>query len=452
MTRIIPKNSKSNKATTTLQSVLLQVQLQQYLPLFQGNEIDLATFLTLNEQSLKSIGIKNDSHRKALLKYIRKLQQLLTTAGISIESNDNSMSLETPDDSLKVSTDDGHNLSLLTPITEEEEPGYPAVSETSDGANDVSQINNEETELTIKNKRSQDNELTQEGLPANETQPNSSSHAEDDDNYTPTSRVRKHYSTDNVDLLALRRQRGAAVRDSDWRLSMPVTNNDYGKLPSYHDIDNQEYIKTPDEELPVYFCSVRKAGYVFKKNEFSSKGYRSRDRSWKRLYLYLWGTLLRVYKSEPIDINRVTPIHEFSMQNVQIGLAKDYSKRSHVIRVRIPTGSQFLIQIQNHGECVEWIEKLQSSVNISTTIDEREMPMFITLPMRRRRIGISTTTSLASMNSMNSMSYEGGMAIINNSSIPISASGLTFQQFNDMARELQQVQITEALPQQQLSW
>ena len=147
------------------------------------------------------------------------------------------------------------------------------------------------------------------------------------------------------------------------------------------------------------------------------------------------------------------------MQNVQIGLAKDYSKRSHVIRVRIPSGSQFLIQIQNHGECVEWIEKLQSSVNISTTIDEREMPMFITLPMRRRRVGIAPTIpSLSSFSSMNSVNYDGGtrndygITILNYSSMPISSSGLTFQQFNDMARELQQVQITEALPQQQLSW
>ena len=138
------------------------------------------------------------------------------------------------------------------------------------------------------------------------------------------------------------------------------------------------------------------------------------------------------------------------MLNVQIGLAKDYSKKSNVIRVRVSTGSQFLIQVNDHKECVEWIEKLQSSANISTTIDEREMPMFITLPMRRRRIGmaIPSTSSL----SMGSVNYEGGISIINNSSIPISASGLTFQQFNDMARELQQVQITEALPQQQLSW
>jgi hypothetical protein len=404
--------------------------------------------MTLNEQSLKSIGIKNDYHRKALLKYIRRLQQLL----LSIENNNNSMTLETPDDSLiKVSIDE-NNLAILTPITEEEEPGFPTNSETSDGVNDTMQ-NNEETETTVENVKSQHSEPIQDELPTNEIQSNSSSRAEDNNDYNPTSRSRKHFS-DSEDLLALRRQRGAAIRDSTWRLSVPVTNNElppyYSNLPSYHDIVDKEHIY--DEELPPYSCSVHKAGYISKKNEFSSKGYRSRDRSWKKMYLYLWGTLLRVYKSEPIDINRVSPTHEYSMLNVQIGLAKDYSKRNNVIRVRVSTGSQFLIQVQDHKECVEWIEKLQSSANISTTIDEREMPMFITLPMRRRRIGMAIPSTASSLTSMGSVNYEGGISIINNSSIPISASGLTFQQFNDMARELQQVQITEALPQQQLLW
>jgi len=238
---------------------------------------------------------------------------------------------------------------------------------------------------------------------------------------------------------------------------MPVTSNElppyYSKLPSYYDIVDRKRIKSLEEheELPPYSCSVHKSGYIFKKNEFSSKGLRSKDRSWKRQYLYLWGTFLRIYKSEPVDINRVAPIREFGMQNVQIGLAKDYAKKSNVIRLRISNGHQFLIQGQDHGECLSWIEKLQSSVNVSTTLDEREMPMFITLPMRRRRAGMTIPTS-SSLSSMDSVDFEGGMTIINSASLPISASGLTFQQFNEMARELQQVQITGALPQQQLSW
>ncbi|GBC02071.1 hypothetical protein RclHR1_04440001 [Rhizophagus clarus] len=454
MSKINPKPPKSSKATT-LKSVLLHIHLQQYLPLFQRNEIDFTTFLTLNEQTLKSVGIGNDSHRKILLLYIRKLKKLFLTSSavIPIESN---MSSETinDDDLTKVSIEE-NNLTILTPITEEEEPCFPEIS------NDITDVNEEEI---ISVNKSQDNAQIHESNELSTNETNSISE-NSEDNYTPTSRSRKHFSTDNEDLLTARRQRGAIVRDSNWRLSVPVTNSELppyhnSELPSYYDVVDRQCIKTREEEvheeLPSYSCSVHKSGYVFKKNEFSSKGYRSRDRSWKKQYLYLWGTFLRIYKSEPININRVTPTHEFSMLNAQVGLATDYSKRNNVIRVRFScTGHQFLFQIQDHDECVSWIEKLQSSANISPTLDEREMPMFITLPMRRRRVGgvvpttISSSSSLSSTNS--NINYEG-ITIVNNSSMPISASGLTFQQFNEIARELQQVQITEALPQQQLIW
>ncbi|CAB4391217.1 unnamed protein product [Rhizophagus irregularis] len=460
MSKISPKPPKGSKATT-LKSVLLHIHLQQYLPLFQRNEIDFTTFLTLNEQTLKSVGIGNDSHRKVLLLYIRKLRKLILSSSTVAVPIENNMSSEIINDGdlTKVSIEE-NNLTILTPITEEEEPCFPEIS------NDITDNNEEET---ISENKSQDNAPIHESdeLSSNET---NSVSASSEDDYTPTSRSRKHYSTDNEDLLALRKERGAVVRDSNWRLSMPVTNSELppyhnSGLPSYHDVVDRQRIVTCEEEviheeLPPYSCSVHKAGYVFKKNEFSSKGYRSRDRSWKKQYLYLWGTFLRIYKSEPIDINRVTPTHEFSMLNTQIGLATDYSKKNNVIRVRISsTGHQFLFQIQDHDECVSWIEKLQSSANISPTLDEREMPMFITLPMRRRRVGGVIPSSLSSSSSLSpslsstngSINYEG-IPIINPSSMPISASGLTFQQFNEMARELQQVQITEALPQQQLIW
>jgi len=356
------------------------------------------------------------------------------------------------DDLTKVSIEE-NNLPILTPITEEEEPCFPEIS------NDITDVNEEET--TCENK-SQNNVQTRESDEISSNETNSVAAGSEND-YSPTTRTRKHFSTDHEDLLTIRRQRGAVIRDSNWRFSMPVTNSELppyhnSELPSYYDVVDRQRIKTREEEvreeLPPYSCSVHKAGYVFKKNEFSSKGYRSRDRSWKKQYLYLWGTLLRIYKSEPIDINRVTPTHEFSMLNAQTGLATDYSKKNNVIRVRIAsTGHQFLFQIQDRDECVSWIEKLQSSANISPTLDEREMPMFITLPMRRRRVGgvSSALSSSSSLSTNNSINYEG-IPIINPSSMPISASGLTFQQFNEMARELQQVQITEALPQQQLIW
>ncbi|CAI2187398.1 401_t:CDS:2 [Funneliformis geosporum] len=458
--------AKSNKAN--IKSVLLQIQLQQYLPIFQRNEIDFTTFLTLNEQSLKSIGVKNESHCKILLMYIRKLQQFLLTPSTttateshmsSIVENENHSIHESGDEEL-IKDDSqltvGNNLTALTPITEEDELCFPITNVASEEeSNDLTDV----TQSNISNAVDQKSLITAPIIPSttnsadnqdtNETQSDSM-----EDNYTPislTSRGRKHNSTDDELILAMRRQRGAVVRNTNWRLSMPVTSSE---LPSYFDVVDRQHFANKSEELPSYSCSVQKCGYIFKKNEFASKGVKSRDRSWKQQYIYLWGTLLRVYKSEPIDFNRVNPVHEFNMLNAQIGLASDYLKKRNVIRIRVSTGKQFLFQTQSRDECVAWIEVLQSSVNISSTLDEREMPMFITLPTRRRRVNASNITTSTSLSSMNNINYEGnsGIPLINYSLMPVSSSGLTLQQYNEMARELQQVQITGALPQQQLSW
>ncbi|CAG8608770.1 5100_t:CDS:2 [Funneliformis caledonium] len=456
------KASKSSKVN--IKSVLLQIQLQQYLPIFQRNEIDFTTFLTLNEQSLKSIGVKNESHCKILLMYIRKLQQLLLTpaqteshmSSIVENENDNRSTRESNDDELI--KDDGqltvgNNLTALTPITEEEEPLTNVVNEEE--INDLTDVTH--SNVVVDDQKSQitapiisDSSTTNSTDIADDQDTNEE---QSEDNYTPislTSRGRKHNSTDDELISAMRRQRGAAVRSTNWRLSMPVTSSE---LPSYFDVVDRQHHRNKSEcheELPSYSCTVQKSGYILKKNEFSSKGVKSRDRSWKHLYIYLWGTLLRVYKSEPIDFNVINPVREFSMLNAQIGLASDYLKKRNVIRIRVSTGHQFIFQTQSRDECVSWIEVLQSSVNISSTLDEREMPMFITLPTRRRRVNASMITTSSSLSSMN---YEGsGTPLINYSLMPVSSSGLTLQQYNEMARELQQVQITGVLPQQQLSW
>jgi hypothetical protein len=146
------------------------------------------------------------------------------------------------------------------------------------------------------------------------------------------------------------------------------------------------------------------------------------------------------------------------MQDAQIGLAIDYPKRKNVLRIRFKTGHQYLIHADNKEECILWIEKLQSACNISSTIDERQMPMFITLPTRRRNNNGSNgsggdynayvTHNNELLNCFNNVS-----SLLSSSALTSTPlNNLTYQQFNEIARELQQVQITNTLINQQLSW
>ncbi|CAG8715831.1 4457_t:CDS:2, partial [Dentiscutata heterogama] len=184
-----------------------------------------------------------------------------------------------------------------------------------------------------------------------------------------------------------------------------------------------------------------------------------------KVYLYLWGTLLRIYKNDPFDVNRAVPIREFGMDCAKINLAIDYTKRQNVLRILIATGYQFIFQVTNRNDCVSWIENFQSSVNISSSIDDRQMPMFVTLPMRRQRgvnilpitiFSDSSDVGGSNLSDRNSSCTTFSELVFEDSrvgdrySLAITTTdGLTYQAFERIARELQQVQI-DALPNQQL--
>lgn len=77
-------------------------------------------------------------------------------------------------------------------------------------------------------------------------------------------------------------------------------------------------------------------------------------------------------------------IRNYTLQGAESGLAADYLKRRHVVRVRAE-GEQFLLQTKSDRHVVDWIEAFQASTNVSLDLERRPMPKFITLPRRRRR-------------------------------------------------------------------
>lgn len=77
-------------------------------------------------------------------------------------------------------------------------------------------------------------------------------------------------------------------------------------------------------------------------------------------------------------------VRNYTLQGAESGLAADYLKRRHVVRVRAE-GEQFLLQTKSDRHVVDWIEAFQASTNVSMDLERRPMPKFITLPRRRRR-------------------------------------------------------------------
>ncbi|CAD6979132.1 unnamed protein product [Tilletia controversa] len=77
-------------------------------------------------------------------------------------------------------------------------------------------------------------------------------------------------------------------------------------------------------------------------------------------------------------------VRHYSLQRAESGLAADYLKRKHIVRIRAE-GEQFLLQTSSDRHVVNWIEALQAATNVALDLEVRPMPKFITLPRRRRR-------------------------------------------------------------------
>ncbi|KAI8149772.1 hypothetical protein BJV82DRAFT_132515 [Fennellomyces sp. T-0311] len=154
------------------------------------------------------------------------------------------------------------------------------------------------------------------------------------------------------------------------------------RVPPYsHPID------TSLDELPPYTCTVYKMGYAKVKHE---SGCRTNRIRWRKFYLRLWGTVLHMYKRK----GEATPLYTLSMQSVEAGLAPEFHRKPSVLRLRAPTGDQFLMRLLNPTDMVSWIEHLQAAANISLDLDCRRMPRFVTMTRPNSQSGTTANLTL----------------------------------------------------------
>lgn len=174
------------------------------------------------------------------------------------------------------------------------------------------------------------------------------------------------------------------------------------------------------EELPAYHCTVHKQGHVYVKREMEGPTQKTRwNRSWKPLYVELWGTLLFFYplttlhttqEGDSIPLasllayRQTPPLETINLAHANATRAWDYVKRPHALRLVTDQGPHLLLRLDTHLEMVSWIEHLQAgmskkrkkkdretlanvcvpfqAINISLDLELRPMPKFMTLPTR----------------------------------------------------------------------
>ncbi|KAF9328403.1 hypothetical protein BG006_008392 [Podila minutissima] len=131
------------------------------------------------------------------------------------------------------------------------------------------------------------------------------------------------------------------------------------------------------EPLPRYTCTVFREGCVNRKTELVGN-WRPYRRPWKRTFAHLRGTSLRLYAVDMEDVPRLH-VRNISLQMARCEIAADYKQRSNVIRIRA-CDRTILLECKDRIDTLTWLEHLQAAANIATSLEDRCMPRFYTLP------------------------------------------------------------------------
>lgn len=328
-----------------------QLSLEQYIPLFQKENIDLDSFLNLRKDQFISLGIKDPGDLWLLLNCSKQLKSHIQKRYSLCESI-----LEEEEEE----NDDDEDFYSLTSNN-----SYPEDSPSS-SSEIISRVIH--TYDSFNNSR-QSLVAAPPGTVIPRIHPN---------NYNRNAKM--------VRPLSMPVQLPSA-------LSPPPDYDHHQDIFLTRRLDKSKSMIFPreeegKEELPAYSCTVHKMGYVNIKREFDAPDIKSKWRAWRKLYVELRGTLLKIYRAAPsstmkhkltiVDNRRwslksiplyyyyhnyyYTPIYTISLAGAEASRAFDYSRRPNVLRLTTPHGPQLLMRLSTHMDMISWIEHLQSGI------------------------------------------------------------------------------------------
>ncbi|CAD5123350.1 DgyrCDS11708 [Dimorphilus gyrociliatus] len=95
-------------------------------------------------------------------------------------------------------------------------------------------------------------------------------------------------------------------------------------------------------------------GYVERKMELQIGGKKAAVRNWKLHYTVLCGHLLAFFKDETACAETIANIPPINIYSAKIEAARDYTKKKHVLRIKVKDGSEFLLAFDSQNDCLEW--------------------------------------------------------------------------------------------------
>lgn len=97
-------------------------------------------------------------------------------------------------------------------------------------------------------------------------------------------------------------------------------------------------------------------------------GKRSSDRSWRPVWVVLKGDKVYILKDrKTIDFAEGSRL---SVRTTMSDVARDYTKRKHVFRLRMESGTEYLFQADNHSRMMQWVDALRQITAEDSEVEE----------------------------------------------------------------------------------
>lgn len=114
-------------------------------------------------------------------------------------------------------------------------------------------------------------------------------------------------------------------------------------------------------------------GFLQRKHEWENATKKASNRSWNQVYVSLQGHSLSFYKDKKSKTNETTYHGEeaLDLTGAEIIEATDYTKKKNVLRLKLPTGGEYLFQAKDEAEVQYWVEKLQGAAGSTKDTEKR---------------------------------------------------------------------------------
>ncbi|XP_053397817.1 spectrin alpha chain, non-erythrocytic 1-like isoform X2 [Mercenaria mercenaria] len=108
-------------------------------------------------------------------------------------------------------------------------------------------------------------------------------------------------------------------------------------------------------KLPENLPPAEMEGALERKQELQSGGKKATIRSWKNFYAVLFGQLLCFFKDREGYLEKFAAAPPLNIHQAICEVASDYTKKKHVLRLKLHDGAEFLLEAPSQNEMGEWL-------------------------------------------------------------------------------------------------